>query len=268
MNLRRSLSQIALIIGTLLFSLGLQTYAQTWTAPTASPPASNAYAPLTTGPTAQIKTGGLILGAGDALTALIVQNGNVGIGTVAPKRQFVISHPTAPLIGLETSSNGLGWFMYADAGSPSGFHIGNYTDSTWTSPANYPFNVTSAGNVGIGTTVPSAELSVNGVIQSMTGGIKFPDGTVQTTAGGSSRFTLTQTYFFGGNGASQGATTGPHDFCAQSGMYQNGNNGWIYMTADAPDANGKRNYTVTSTCAAQGCGSGAMVIKVDCYDFQ
>ena len=39
-----------------------------------------------------------------------------------------------------------------------------------------------AGNVGIGTSSPGQKLSVAGVIESTTGGIKFPDGTTQTTA--------------------------------------------------------------------------------------
>lgn len=91
MNLRRALSQIALVTGTLLFSLGLQTYAQTWTPPTAPPPNADAYAPLTTGPTAQVKTGGLILGTGNALTALIVQNGRVGIGTTNPTARLDVA---------------------------------------------------------------------------------------------------------------------------------------------------------------------------------
>ncbi len=38
--------------------------------------------------------------------------------------------------------------------------------------------------VGIGTASPAQKLSVAGVIESTTGGFKFPDGTVQTTAGG------------------------------------------------------------------------------------
>jgi len=38
------------------------------------------------------------------------------------------------------------------------------------------------GNVGIGTTNPTEKLTVAGVIYSTTGGIKFPDGTIQTTA--------------------------------------------------------------------------------------
>ncbi len=42
-----------------------------------------------------------------------------------------------------------------------------------------------SGNVGIGTLTPSAKLQVNGQIFSSSGGIKFPDGTTQTTAVGS-----------------------------------------------------------------------------------
>jgi len=37
-------------------------------------------------------------------------------------------------------------------------------------------------NVGIGTTTPNEKLEVNGTIHSTSGGIKFPDGTTQTTA--------------------------------------------------------------------------------------
>jgi hypothetical protein len=40
------------------------------------------------------------------------------------------------------------------------------------------------GNIGVGTTSPANRISVNGVIQSTTGGFMFPDGTVQSTAGG------------------------------------------------------------------------------------
>ena len=39
------------------------------------------------------------------------------------------------------------------------------------------------GNVGIGTTTPGEMLTVNGVIESAVGGFRFPDGSVQATAG-------------------------------------------------------------------------------------
>jgi hypothetical protein len=49
------------------------------------------------------------------------------------------------------------------------------------SGAGYAATITG-GNVGIGTTTPGQKLSVAGVVESTTGGFRFPDGTVQTSA--------------------------------------------------------------------------------------
>jgi hypothetical protein len=46
---------------------------------------------------------------------------------------------------------------------------------------------TGGGNVGIGTDTPGEKLSVQGIVESETGGFKFPDGTLQTTAFPSTR---------------------------------------------------------------------------------
>lgn len=57
--------------------------------------------------------------------------------------------------------------------------------------------VDAGGNVGIGTSTPSYPLSVNGVIESMTGGVRFPDGSVQTTAYLGGGITQVEDYFNG-----------------------------------------------------------------------
>ena len=44
--------------------------------------------------------------------------------------------------------------------------------------------VLSGGNVGVGTITPNSRLTVEGTIESTSGGVKFPDGTVQITASG------------------------------------------------------------------------------------
>src|SRR5689334_17280903 len=41
----------------------------------------------------------------------------------------------------------------------------------------------SSGKVGIGTTTPTSQLTVQGMIETTLGGYKFPDGSLQTTAG-------------------------------------------------------------------------------------
>ncbi len=90
MNLRRTLSSMALVIGAILFSAGLQTFAA-FTQPSTAPPGADAYAPLSTSPDAQAKVGGLLLNTGGAVNGLIVQNGNVGIGTVNPATKLEVN---------------------------------------------------------------------------------------------------------------------------------------------------------------------------------
>ena len=110
MNFRPYLSQTAFLVAGVLLATGIQAFA--FTQPSASPPSGGLYAPLSAGAIAQAKAGGLILNTGGAANGLIVQYGNVGIGT----------------------------------------------------------------------TTPGQALSVSGVIESLSGGFAFPDGTVQATA--------------------------------------------------------------------------------------
>ncbi|MHC5054991.1 MAG: hypothetical protein ACYTKD_09785 [Planctomycetota bacterium] len=65
-----------------------------------------------------------------------------------------------------------GTFIWADA-----------TNEDFNSTADNQFLIRASGNVGIGTNAPAEQLSVAGVVESTSGGFRFPDGTLQTSAG-------------------------------------------------------------------------------------
>lgn len=60
--------------------------------------------------------------------------------------------------------------------------IPKFSDTTGKVLADSGVVVDASGNVGIGTTSPGQKLSVAGTIESTSGGVKFPDGSTQTTA--------------------------------------------------------------------------------------
>ncbi len=70
---------IVLVIGLTIHTVSA------WVEPDQMPPGGNIAAPINTGNTGQIKTGGLILNTGGATLGLIVDRGLVGIGTNNPQ---------------------------------------------------------------------------------------------------------------------------------------------------------------------------------------
>jgi len=58
------------------------------------------------------------------------------------------------------------------------------------------------GLVGIGTDSPASKLTVNGMIQSLSGGLKFPDGTVQASSATGALFSIAHDTTLAGNGTS------------------------------------------------------------------
>ncbi|MCP3889209.1 MAG: hypothetical protein GY702_10100 [Desulfobulbaceae bacterium] len=67
------------------------------------------------------------------------------------------------------------------------------------------------GNVGIGTSTPQSALEVDGIVHSTSGGVKFPDDTVQTTAPSLQCYTATMQY----DNVNPG-----DDFCTHTPVFQ------------------------------------------------
>ncbi len=150
------------VLVTASVSFGLNAFAATFSEPSFPPPTNNTLAPLDTGPTANIKTGGLLLNSGGASNGLIVQYGNVGIGTTNPTSSAgvakVLNIAGSPHTGItltDTDSGAGSWDIWTNDG-------GLYT---WRSSAGYGWTINSAGNIGIGNTSPTKKLDVAGGVK-------------------------------------------------------------------------------------------------------
>ena len=86
--------------------------------------------------------------------------------------------------GNSSSPTGIGVYAYNDAESGDAIAIRGDTASLDGFGGYFTGKGYFSGDVGIGTTTPTSPLTVSGLIESTTGGIKFPDGTIQATAGG------------------------------------------------------------------------------------
>lgn len=110
------------------------------------------------------------------------------------------------------------------------------------------------GKIGIGTTLPTSQLTVQGMIESTAGGVKFPDGTIQTTAGVAS-VTHDNTLTGDGTAASPLGVAIP---LILTGSVDNGN-GVITVTNTAPG--GPSLFGVGGNASAQiGGGTGLLAL--------
>jgi hypothetical protein len=96
-----------------------------------------------------------------------------------------------------------------------------------------PFAIDASGNVGIGTASPGQKLTVVGLVESTSGGFKFPDGTTQTTAasavpagtwcGAATAYCSGPTVVYGGtrncNGSTLTLSGGICNFDGDAGVY-------------------------------------------------
>jgi hypothetical protein len=115
--------------------------------------------------------------------------GNIGVGTTTPSERlhvegnFWLSGPGAIITvnNTDSSSNPNLYLRDASGSSKAGRISTNGGDIEF-APGNLTQMVfTNNGNLGIGVIGPGSKLTVAGLIESTSGGIKFPDGTIQTT---------------------------------------------------------------------------------------
>lgn len=197
-----SIAVVGVIVG-----ISLQ-FAKAWTEPTVAPPNATIGAPITTGATIQTKAGNLGIGTTTVPAAFLHVQG-VPAGGVSP---FIVAERTdvntdsTGFIAYQSSPSApadnsrLGFMIFGsrwNGSSNNNAAIAGYAQGAWaagSNPTYLNFATTPAGstsraermridkdgNVGIGTTNPTAKLQIGGTPG--VDGIKFPDGSVQTTA--------------------------------------------------------------------------------------
>ena len=164
--LKKLLSKISKYLPQILASLFLVAFAvYGWTEPSVAPPGGNVATPINTGSVEQIKTGNLTvnaLGISASGNALLVPNGNVGIGTASPQTKLDVSGN----IKITDGTQGAGKVLTSDSSGlatwkdpiPPGTLMGEW----WVSGNPLPLCYSDPGcSVAVGVLYPAVTISVN-----------------------------------------------------------------------------------------------------------
>jgi hypothetical protein len=141
---------------------------------------------------------------------ILGNNANVGIGTATPAYKLTVQTATGNYGFAQTDGAiTLGSYVGSSASGATGGWLGTQSNHKlffFTGNGQPAMTVDTTGNVGIGTPTPTSKLTVAGLIEATTGGVKFPDGTIQMTAASVAAGDITAVN--AGTGLTGGGTTG------------------------------------------------------------
>jgi hypothetical protein len=153
-----------------------------------------------------------------------------GAGNYVALRMWPVSHPNTAIFagsgGLAIQRGKMVFESITDAGGGDFVFARRVNTTTWTDMLHLD---TTNYRVGILNAAPSYPLDVAGIIRSSTGGFKFPDGTVQTTAaagGGGSVTVVTGSGFIASSGGTAPNITLSASGTPSSTTYLRGDNTW------------------------------------------
>ena len=164
-------------------------------------------------------------------------SGSAGAGGAQGAARFTSSTTDTGIHLVNTNTSGRDWVLFSSGGS-SGIGAGNFTIFDQSAGGlGYRLSITPSGKVGINTTTPAQQLSVAGMIETTSGGLKFPDGTIQTTAAT-------------GGGGSPGGSTGNIQTNAGGGSF-----GGLNLTTQVSGTVQAKAPTSSGGCGLAGDGS-------------
>jgi hypothetical protein len=159
-------------------------------------------------------TGNLLFSTYDGVASgermRITTTGNVGIGTTDINRKFVVGGSAGnSIIAIQDANSGygLGDGFQLQLSSASDAYVRNYENTATIFHTNDTerMRITSAGNVGIGTTIPSAKLDVSGNIAATgivsAGGKKLSLGILDINVNNQTQVRINTTIPFASGGA-------------------------------------------------------------------
>ncbi len=151
---------------------------------------------------------------GQDTTLTVTSAGNVGIGTTDPQQKLHVAGGFILANGLGNEQayiggDGAGADVQVGSFNSAVTNFAIWNEATKTRMNLFANDMFAFGNVGIGTTSPTAKLHIGGTAG--VDGIKFPDGTLQTTAatGGSGLWSASGSDIFYNSGNVGIGTTTP-----------------------------------------------------------